>query len=134
MREPHPIKAWAPEPGIPGEQRVSRVLPGGHVTATRTALANWEADEAQVRRNNVIVNASEIAARQRAEEAARPSERPAPISEPSSPRRADWKPGRGRGRPIGAADRARPRPIGGRDIPRCARVGAKSRPARTRRR
>lgn len=39
----------------------------GHVTATRTALANWEAAEAQVRRNNVIVHASEIAARQRAE-------------------------------------------------------------------
>lgn len=77
MREPHPIKAWAPEPGIPGEQRVSRVLPGGHVTATRTALANWEADEAQVRRNNVIVNASEIAARQRAEEERREAERKA---------------------------------------------------------
>jgi hypothetical protein len=64
--------------GMPGEQRVSRVLPGGgHVTATRTALANWEAAEAQVRRNNVIVHASEIAARQRAEEERREAERKA---------------------------------------------------------
>lgn len=78
VREPHPMEAWAPEPGMPGEQRVSRVLPGGgHVTATRTALANWEAAEAQVRRNNVIVHASEIAARQRAEEERREAERKA---------------------------------------------------------
>jgi hypothetical protein len=74
VREPHPMEAWALEPGMPGEQRVSCVLPGGgHVTA----LANWEAAEAQIRRNNVIVHASEIAARQQAEEERREAEREA---------------------------------------------------------
>jgi hypothetical protein len=47
-----------------GATGVARIARGGYVTATRTALANWGAAEAQVRRNNVIVHASEIAARQ----------------------------------------------------------------------
>jgi hypothetical protein len=39
VRAPHPMEAWAAEPGTPGEQRVSRILPGGgHITATRGAL------------------------------------------------------------------------------------------------
>jgi hypothetical protein len=71
-------KHGRPSRACRGEQRVSRVLPGGgHVTATRTALANWEAAEAEVRRNNVIVHESEIAARQRAEEERREAERKA---------------------------------------------------------
>jgi hypothetical protein len=110
VREPHPMEAWAPEPGMPGEQRVSRVLPGGgHVTATRTALANWEAAEAQVRRNNVIV-ACERDRRPAAGRGEAPRGRAKAGRSLSRPRRGApaGSRGCGRGRPLGAANRARP--------------------------
>jgi hypothetical protein len=72
VREPHPMEAWAPEPGIPGATGVARIARRRprHRDAHR-------AGELGGGRNNVIVRASEIAARQRAEEERREAERKA---------------------------------------------------------
>jgi hypothetical protein len=71
VRAPHPLEGWVAEPGTLGEQRPSRILPGGgHVTATRTALANFEAAEAQARRMaGTIKHAATIEAERRQAEA-----------------------------------------------------------------
>jgi hypothetical protein len=78
VREPHPMEAWAPEPVMPGEQR-GRAYCQEAATSPRRA-PRWRTGRRPRHRFVATTSswhASEIAARQRAEEERREAERKA---------------------------------------------------------